>query len=75
MITSMLAERRRRIREAEESGRRQVEQRRRREEDEIFKQVQISTKTSQVLPLDMWYSRSMVETLQTNISWDLMDIG
>lgn len=36
---SMLAERRRRIREAEESGRRQVEERRRREEDEIFKQV------------------------------------
>ncbi|XP_051870425.1 cilia- and flagella-associated protein 91 [Pristis pectinata] len=35
----MLAERRRRIREAEESGLRQVEQRRRREEDEIFKQV------------------------------------
>jgi len=36
---SMLAERRRRIREAEESGRRQVEERRRREEDEIFKQL------------------------------------
>nr|CAB3263584.1 protein MAATS1-like [Phallusia mammillata] len=36
---SMLAERRRRIREAEESGRRQVEERRRREEDEIFKQI------------------------------------
>ena len=36
---SMLAERRRRIREAEESGQRQVEERRRREEDEIFKQV------------------------------------
>lgn len=36
---SMLAERRRRIREAEESGRRQVEERRRREEDEVFKQV------------------------------------
>ncbi|XP_013385345.1 cilia- and flagella-associated protein 91 [Lingula anatina] len=36
---SMLAERRRRIREAEESGRRQVEERRRREEDETFKQV------------------------------------
>uniref|UniRef100_UPI00398F77A6 cilia- and flagella-associated protein 91 isoform X2 n=1 Tax=Pristiophorus japonicus TaxID=55135 RepID=UPI00398F77A6 len=35
----MLAERRRRIREAEESGLRQVEERRRREEDEIFKQV------------------------------------
>ncbi|XP_048450762.1 cilia- and flagella-associated protein 91-like, partial [Rhincodon typus] len=34
----MLAERRRRIREAEESGLRQVEERRRREEDEIFKQ-------------------------------------
>ncbi|XP_071841728.1 cilia- and flagella-associated protein 91-like isoform X2 [Apostichopus japonicus] len=36
---AMLAERKRRIREAEESGRRQVEERRRREEDEIFKQV------------------------------------
>ncbi|XP_067928775.1 cilia- and flagella-associated protein 91-like [Watersipora subatra] len=36
---SMLAERRRRIREAEESGRRQVEERRRREEDEMFKQL------------------------------------
>ncbi|XP_077864183.1 cilia- and flagella-associated protein 91-like [Saccoglossus kowalevskii] len=36
---SMLAERKRRIREAEESGRRQLEERRRREEDEIFKQV------------------------------------
>ncbi|XP_041067639.1 cilia- and flagella-associated protein 91 [Carcharodon carcharias] len=35
----MLAERRRRIREAEESGLRQVEERRRREEDEIFKEV------------------------------------
>ncbi|XP_072369795.1 cilia- and flagella-associated protein 91 isoform X2 [Scyliorhinus torazame] len=35
----MLAERRRRIREAEESGLRQVEERRRREEDEIFKQI------------------------------------
>lgn len=35
----MLAERKRRIREAEESGRRQLEERRRREEDEIFKQV------------------------------------
>ncbi|XP_078088181.1 cilia- and flagella-associated protein 91 [Mustelus asterias] len=35
----MIAERRRRIREAEESGLRQVEERRRREEDEIFKQV------------------------------------
>nr|XP_054760069.1 cilia- and flagella-associated protein 91-like isoform X1 [Lytechinus pictus] len=36
---AMLAERRRRVREAEESGRRQVEERRRREEDEIFKQL------------------------------------
>ena len=36
---SMLAERRRRVREAEESGRRQVEERRRRERDEMFKQV------------------------------------
>ena len=36
---AMLAERKRRIREAEESGLRQVEERRRREEDEIFKQV------------------------------------
>ena len=35
----MLAERRRRIREAEEAGRRQTEERRRREEDEIFKQL------------------------------------
>lgn len=35
----MLAERKRRIREAEESGRRQLEERRRREEDEVFKQV------------------------------------
>lgn len=35
----MLAERRRRIREAEEAGRRQTEERRRREEDEIFKQI------------------------------------
>lgn len=38
---AMLAERKRRIREAEESGRRQVEERRRREEDEIFKQVSV----------------------------------
>ncbi|XP_041373414.1 cilia- and flagella-associated protein 91-like [Gigantopelta aegis] len=36
---SMLAERRRRVREAEESGLRQMEERRQREEDEIFKQV------------------------------------
>ncbi|CAH3188240.1 unnamed protein product [Porites evermanni] len=36
---AMLAERKRRIREAEESGRRQLEERRRREEDEVFKQV------------------------------------
>ncbi|XP_072166389.1 cilia- and flagella-associated protein 91-like isoform X2 [Diadema setosum] len=36
---AMLAERRRRVREAEESGRRQVEERRRREEDELFKQL------------------------------------
>jgi hypothetical protein len=36
---SLLAERKRRIREAEESGQRQVEERRRREHDEMFKQV------------------------------------
>ncbi|XP_053311175.1 cilia- and flagella-associated protein 91 [Spea bombifrons] len=36
---AMLAERRRRVREAEESGRRQAEERRRREEDEIFRKV------------------------------------
>merc|ERR1712226_1506942 len=36
---SLLAERRRRMREAAESGLRQAEERRRREEDEIFKQV------------------------------------
>jgi len=36
---SLLAERRRRMREAAESGLRQAEERRRREEDEIYKQV------------------------------------
>ena len=36
---ALLAERRRRIREAEEAGRRQIEERRRRQDDEIFKQV------------------------------------
>lgn len=36
---SILAERKRRIREAEESGERQEEERRRREHDEMFKQV------------------------------------
>ena len=43
---AMLAERRRRVREAEESGRRQVEERRRREEDEVFKQVSYNTKNT-----------------------------
>ena len=36
---SLLAERRRRLREAAESGLRQAEERRRREEDEIYKQL------------------------------------
>ena len=36
---ALLAERRRRIREAEEAGRRQIEERRRRQDDEVFKQV------------------------------------
>ena len=36
---ALLAERRRRIREAEEAGKRQIEERRRRQDDEIFKQV------------------------------------
>ena len=65
---SMLAERRRRIREAEESGRRQVEERRRREEDEIFKQVlnlknllQCSTNPSLILA-------SAVKTIITSIN-------
>lgn len=46
---SMLAERRRRIREAEESGQRQVEERRRREEDEMFKQVSVSRLTLSII--------------------------
>ena len=44
---AMLAERKRRMREAEESGWRQVEERRRREEDEIFKQL-LKTQQSSV---------------------------
>ncbi|XP_069744579.1 cilia- and flagella-associated protein 91 isoform X2 [Narcine bancroftii] len=71
----MLAERRRRIREAEESGLRQVEERRRREEDEIFKQVIKVHQTTVDSYLEDILLKSMQSTAEDQARQDILKMA